>query len=424
MSDLNSVNDETLVAFLDGELSDEQTTHIERLLESDGTLGNRLETLKATWNLLGELPEEAPNPQLAQSTMEMVALSEVNRPVGWLPWLQRHRWLIGGCLCFAALLIGAGVGRTATALFTGQLLSDLPTIAEYRSLQHIDSIEWLEKLATLEDLPAAVGDSVPKVIGDGVIPEDFRDRRKWVRELQEIDKGRLDNNREQFGRDANKERLREISVAIQSAADGTELLATARAYSALLDAVGSRESQRIQSESDLQLRFATVEQRVVRMLTARYASEMTPADKAAMLEWLDWLQWDGENFDVFQSSNDPDQLVFQELLYRDADESLITNVHTDELIRNDERLSTRARRLLSTIDDQQQLRAAIGFWVFSVISPQSDALEPVSFERLRAQFDKLRQEDRDLLELMPEDKARRELTRQLGVAEPMLNNTP
>lgn len=412
-------DDEKLVSYLDGELPEPDMEDIRSKIPQDRQLASRIKSLSATWELLGDLPEEMPNPDLAQSTIELVALSLAEQRPTWFSQLKKRPWIVLACCCALTLVVGLFAGRFATRFFTSQLLKNLPTIVEYRSLQNVDSPEWLDKLATIEDLIEAGQDGGPQQIGDGLVPAEIRERAAWVRQLDDVGKGRLEDNLQAFLQTPveRQESLKSIATRIMVVPEQREeQLAIIRAYSAILDAAGTRESERIKSQS-LEQRFVAVEQRVVRTMSAKYATEMTDGDRRAILNWLDWLQWDDESFESFQSSNDPDQLVFQELLYRDVEESLVTRQHTDELLQNQDLLSTRARRLLARIQDEQHLRSAIGYWVFSVVSPRSEALRTVAGEQLQEQFDKLRPEDRDLIELMPEDRARRELSRQLGVAD-------
>ena len=89
-------DDESLVAFLDGELPAPEASVIESALESDASLQNRVRTLRNTWDLLGELPDVQPNPVLAQSTIEMVALAVDKESRSWISWLAVQRWRILG----------------------------------------------------------------------------------------------------------------------------------------------------------------------------------------------------------------------------------------------------------------------------------------------------------------------------------------
>src|SRR5262245_31428908 len=72
-----STIDEELVAYLDGELSAEQATRIERRLGEDPQYRARLNQLERTWDLLDTLNRSEADDDFAHSTVEMVAVLAV-----------------------------------------------------------------------------------------------------------------------------------------------------------------------------------------------------------------------------------------------------------------------------------------------------------------------------------------------------------
>ena len=68
-------DDETLVAYLDGELSREETLRFEQNLHTEPGLQKRVNDMQASWSLLSELPCPSPRRDLTQSTIEMVTLA-------------------------------------------------------------------------------------------------------------------------------------------------------------------------------------------------------------------------------------------------------------------------------------------------------------------------------------------------------------
>ncbi len=68
-------DDELLVAYLDNELSDADKQSLEQKLTASEALRMRLQQLRSAWDLLDELPATKPDPNFAQSTIEMVAMS-------------------------------------------------------------------------------------------------------------------------------------------------------------------------------------------------------------------------------------------------------------------------------------------------------------------------------------------------------------
>src|SRR6185295_11421829 len=63
-----------LVAYLDGELSDDETRRIEELMASDPRVRQELQRLERTWDLLDGLPKAEVDRSFTSTTVEMIAL--------------------------------------------------------------------------------------------------------------------------------------------------------------------------------------------------------------------------------------------------------------------------------------------------------------------------------------------------------------
>ena len=61
--------DEQLVAYLDGELESQERDELEKRLGSDGQLRLRLRTLQRGWEMLENLPQVAPSPNLLETQL-------------------------------------------------------------------------------------------------------------------------------------------------------------------------------------------------------------------------------------------------------------------------------------------------------------------------------------------------------------------
>ncbi len=135
---------EQLVAYLDGELSAEESAQVERRLASDPALRQQLQELERSWAVLDALPAVTVAASFSQTTMEL-ALAEGDQapleresatpdglPLGrrWLAVMGRcsaRRW--GTVLVFAAAaLCGAVCGRWLWPDPHQQLVANLPVI--------------------------------------------------------------------------------------------------------------------------------------------------------------------------------------------------------------------------------------------------------------------------------------------------------
>ena len=71
---------EQLSAYIDGELSPEETIVLEQRLAADEKLRKRLAGLKKNWGLLESLPRENVSSRFTASTVEMVAIRATLKP--------------------------------------------------------------------------------------------------------------------------------------------------------------------------------------------------------------------------------------------------------------------------------------------------------------------------------------------------------
>ncbi|MFO0455321.1 MAG: anti-sigma factor family protein, partial [Planctomycetota bacterium] len=75
--DRREETDDELVAYLDGELTAEQSQKIELRLASDPGYRERLRELERTWDLLDELPTGEPTESFTRITIELVLSEDV-----------------------------------------------------------------------------------------------------------------------------------------------------------------------------------------------------------------------------------------------------------------------------------------------------------------------------------------------------------
>ena len=110
---------EQLSAYIDGELSPEETIVLEQRLAADEKLRKRLAGLKKNWGLLESLPRENVSSRFTASTVEMVAIRatannslDTSTAIGWAS--RNPRWLF----ILAAALLAGFLGYMATRVIT------------------------------------------------------------------------------------------------------------------------------------------------------------------------------------------------------------------------------------------------------------------------------------------------------------------
>ncbi|HAN97489.1 MAG TPA: hypothetical protein DCQ98_08690 [Planctomycetaceae bacterium] len=152
-----------LVAYLDGELSTEDTARIDRRLTEEPRLRQRLATLQQSWDLLEALPRSSVAESFTRSTLEMVALSAQHELAQARPTGRRSRrggWLLIGSLAVAASFAGFLAVRYRLDQSNRKLIDDLPVIERVDLYRNVGDIEFLVRLSEegLFDAPTADGE--------------------------------------------------------------------------------------------------------------------------------------------------------------------------------------------------------------------------------------------------------------------------
>ena len=406
---LSPISDETLVAYLDGELPQEQQTQITQHLELSPDLRQRISALQASWDLLSDLPFQAPRQDLAQSTIEMVTLAVEQESRSWGGWLAAHPWMVVALASGIMLLAGIGAARLQTHFQTRALLQDLPIIADYPSLQYIDSVEFLQALAAVDNLTVAAGNHTARaIIGDGRVPETLAERQTWIENLPPDSRGRLRNHLEQYRQPQDAQRLqslREVTEAIYGSPQQTaHYLETIRAYRAFLEAWGEK-AKRTLIRGPVDQRIAAIQSRVAVELALNHLP--TPADRLAFRAWLDDLIDREDNMNEFYLYTDSQ--IINDLLSGDPENSLVAKADLDDLIGY--RLSPTTAKLLTNIPDEAARRYHLGLWMST--PPASE--RPPGGKDLQAVLSSLPEQRQNELEFLPEEEVRKRLRR---AAEP------
>ena len=91
----NATHDESLVAYLDGELDATERARVEQRLHEDEKYRQRLEELQRSWELLDLLPSPKLSESFCNTTVEMAVVIADERMRADQSWLLRRRWLLG-----------------------------------------------------------------------------------------------------------------------------------------------------------------------------------------------------------------------------------------------------------------------------------------------------------------------------------------
>ena len=248
--DENSRQLEEIVAYLDGELSPEESARVERELAADESYRQSLQSLQRAWAALDELPAATVDDRFSQTTMAMVvesARNDVAQQTRALPIRQRKQRLSGALLLTAAALLGALAFRLIVESPNRALKADLPVIQYLDIYSQFRDVQFLRQLSkqlsanswSFEDEPDEVTAEV----------EQFRQivavehRMAWLDTLTDDQRVAL---RAKFNRfrsmpDEQQERLRSLHRQIELASDATDLRRTMLAYQQWLDGLSASQ---------------------------------------------------------------------------------------------------------------------------------------------------------------------------------------
>jgi hypothetical protein len=150
----NSGRLEQIVAYLDGELSADESAHVERQLARDEHYRQELQSIDRAWSALDLLPAATVDGQFSKTTMELVvqdARRDVEQRTRALPIQRRKRRLATALTLSTCVLFGMLAYRVVRQNPNRQLLADLPVV------QYMDPYTQFEDVAFLERLHSELG---------------------------------------------------------------------------------------------------------------------------------------------------------------------------------------------------------------------------------------------------------------------------
>jgi hypothetical protein len=148
---------DNLVAYLDNELSPEESSEIDQALIDSPVARHEVEMLTRTWEMLELLPNQTASDEFTATTMQTVRLSEESQPTftieDYYPQIRAGVMAVAWLVCVTlASWAGFMIANVWTPNPADQLIDDLPVIQnydQYRSLE-VDDAEKIEFLKELD----------------------------------------------------------------------------------------------------------------------------------------------------------------------------------------------------------------------------------------------------------------------------------
>ena len=228
-------DDELIVAYLDGELADDERPAVERRLVDDAAFRARLRDLDQGWALLDELPDPAPTRDLVTSTMEM-AVIDATQAIQTVGHSRSRRGF--KALGWLALSILAG-GLVIAVYGQWQLRNELRSVPIVRHLDaylYAGDLNLMRRLAAhpkwkdyVEVLPATDKLSVDETDFWNLTPSSFD---QWTAAADESAASRLNQQLRRWeGLDPElRRRASRVSEIVREQTDRDSLLQTMEAY--------------------------------------------------------------------------------------------------------------------------------------------------------------------------------------------------
>lgn len=265
----NSEQLERIVAYLDGELSAEESAQVEQQLASDEQFRQQLQGAERAWSALDELPMPHVGEDFSRTTMEMVvdaARYDLQAKTVALPVQRRKRKTTNALLIAMTLLLGVLAARVVSQNPNRRLVAALPII------QNVDIYSQFESVDFLRDLQRSLGGDAEKYSADEqqlqdeletykiIAEEDLR--KHWLVVLDADEQTTLRGKLNRFHDLPTKkqESLRQIHRELEADKDRDQLLQTMFVYEQWLDGLDPSEQYELRDmPADERVRFVTRE---------------------------------------------------------------------------------------------------------------------------------------------------------------------
>jgi anti-sigma factor RsiW len=160
---LSAEQRDNLVAYLDGELDEELTQQIDKVLVQSEVARHEVEALARTWELLDLLPRPQARDDFTQRTLTTLKVSEMRPRLVDQPWFAHVRK--GGVVLMwiAGLAVCALLGYAATNQWVpnphAEMLADLPLLESLDLYLEVQELEFVHQLQRQQIF--SVGDPAP-----------------------------------------------------------------------------------------------------------------------------------------------------------------------------------------------------------------------------------------------------------------------
>ncbi len=412
------LDDEALVSYLDGELTTEQANIVEAQLSANPAAASRLAQLRQTWDLLDELPGEAPDPKLTQSTMEMLALSiqsEMRLQASNRWSLRKLSWIAAACV--AVFLSGFLAMRARQHRANERILDELHVLVDWSSFSNIVSFEWLKSMQDLHEKMENFAQYHPADNGNGdnqssspidFVPTERKDREVWLRGLLESQRRSIaDDWRNYTSADPKQRQLaRTIADQVYASKSPQQYLKLARIFRSVLDnSIAGRRAKLTQQFSHSSDQQSQIEQRLIELeeainvkIGSAYGKALPAEDQQAIRAWVDDM--DTRYFNTRPPGTQSPVI----LALKNLDSGFA--IQESDIAELFDSLSPPAQEILENLDDEYLFFEHLRNWVVGAVS---DHRAIPNDGELISQYLAMQEEEREEVDYMDALNARERL---------------
>ncbi|MFO0011367.1 MAG: anti-sigma factor family protein [Planctomycetota bacterium] len=401
--------DEQLTAYLDGELTAEESATLEKKLVDDEGLRRRLAELRHAYELLDELPDTPHNQAFTQSTIAMVVdevkrssaepIPKISSPTAERNWFAWPKVLVPVLLL---TLAGSTLGGAGAILQARKELSNLALMANLPGMQDVAEWKVAEELAKDRELIEYLSDrysdrTIP------LVPSSLWSRRAWVQALNPAQIAKLGNSREQLLKLPRETvlRLEAIQTQVDAQGNADTVNQTIRVVGHVLDALPNSKRQDLEG-TNAEQRIKTLREQLHFRAAMFYAADLPPEDTQALEEWSrnELLPLLVANMPFLRREADVRTMLMSLYSLRPIEEGFRFE-NQDELLANlAATMSPFAKKLLDGIDRNDQL-IVVSSWIVP------DGIN--NNQRLIDTYDRMRRETREEIDLMDPGQSKRML---------------
>ena len=283
---------ETLVAYLDGELSETEIVEVEKRLTSSDELRQQLNGLERTWDMLDELPAVEPTESFTRSTLEMAIGDQVKTVL----YQRKKSWTVplrAAIMILFPLL--ACLGTYAFAKWRQKaplrsLVSDMSLLSNYELYESAKTFEFAKLLY-------ANG-----VFHESLLVEEpaefvWEGSEETLESLSDERKADLQRKVERFGQlpEPNQQAFRDFHKEMVVMENRDALMDTLRFYDTWLQEIGRDKMLELQSKPPEE-RIIEIRRIERAMRRNMFGNSIDEEDKEVVFQWFEKLANDNEKF--------------------------------------------------------------------------------------------------------------------------------